>query len=69
MELRINDENFFWYLNQLGYKKVKTGRWIEELVDDGQGFPTVTYTCPFCQSKGDGTLYCPHCGSQVGEEE
>ena len=36
MELRINDENLFWYLDQLGYKKVKTGRWIEELVDDGQ---------------------------------
>lgn len=69
MELRINDENFFWYLNQLGYKKVKTGRWIEELVDDGQGFPTVTYTCPFCKGKGDGTLYCPHCGSKVGEKE
>lgn len=68
MELRINDENFFWYLDQLGYKKVKTGRWIEELVDDGQGFPTILYTCPFCQTKGNGTLYCPNCGSKVGEE-
>lgn len=68
MELRIKDENLFWYLDQLGYKKVKTGRWIEELVDDGQGFPTILYTCPFCQTKGEGTLYCPNCGSKVGEE-
>ena len=70
MELRINDENLFWYLDQLGYRKVKSGRWIEELVDDGQGFPRTIYTCPFCNQTTDyDTNYCPECGARLKEYE
>lgn len=68
MELRINDEYLFTYIEQMGYKRIKVGRWVEEIVDDGQGFPTTIYTCPFCQTQGDDTMFCPSCGARLKEE-
>lgn len=56
-------------LKQLGYIRIKTGRWIEEIQDDGQGFPRTIYTCPFCNQTTDyNTHYCPNCGSRLGED-
>ena len=68
MELKLNDEYLFAYLKQLGYEKRPTGRWIVEVIDDGQGFPYTEYTCPFCQHKTQAeTNYCPECGARLAE--
>lgn len=70
MELKINDEYLFAYLEQLGYEKRNSGRWMEELQDDGQGFPRTIYTCPFCNQVTDyDTNYCPECGARLKEYE
>lgn len=48
---------------------VRHGRWIEEVMDDGHGFPRAEYTCPFCQYKTQAdTNYCPECGARLSEE-
>lgn len=59
------DSRFFELAEQLGYRKVREGQWIEELVDDGQGFPKTIYHCPFCNTEGNGTHYCPECGARL----
>jgi len=70
MELKINDEYLFAYLKQLGYEKRPTGRWIESLQDDGEGFPRTVFTCPFCNQTTDyDTNYCPECGARLKEYE
>ena len=70
MELKINDEYLFAYLKQLGYEKLPTGRWIESLQDDGEGFPRTVFTCPFCNQTTDyDTNYCPECGARLKEYE
>lgn len=69
MELKLNDEYLFAYLKQLGYEKRPTGRWVEEVTDDGKGFPRTEYTCPFCQYKTRAdTNYCPECGARLSED-
>ena len=68
-EFEKRAETFRILMEQLGYTRIMTGRWIEELHDDGNGFPTVTYTCPICGTKSDSnTSYCPSCGSRLSEE-
>lgn len=68
MKLVIEDEYLLEYLKQLGYAKLETGRWIVEVIDDGQGFPYTEYTCPFCQYKTQAEAnYCPKCGARLGE--
>lgn len=53
-------------LKQLGYTRINTGGWTEEIVDDGQGFPRTIYTCPFCNQTTDyDTNYCPNCGAML----
>ena len=48
---------------------VRHGRWVEEVTDDGKGFPRTEYTCPFCQYKTRAdTNYCPECGARMDEE-
>ena len=70
MKLIINDEYLHDYIKQFGYEKRPTGRWIEELQDDGQGFPRTIYTCPFCNQVTDyDTNYCPECGARLKEYE
>lgn len=68
----INKETadmFVRNLNGLGYVKINTGKWDERIVDDGQGFPTTTYVCPFCsQESHDATNYCPNCGAKMNGE-
>ena len=59
---------FFEMADQMDYRKVIRGRWIEEIVDDGQGFPKTIYHCPFCNSEGNGTNYCPECGARLKDE-
>ena len=45
---------------------VRHGRWVEEVTDDGKGFPRTEYTCPFCQYKTRAdTNYCPECGERL----
>lgn len=57
------------YMRQLGYEKRPTGRWIEEIQDDGSGFPRTVYTCPFCALVSDyDTRYCPNCGARLNDE-
>lgn len=57
-------------LKQLGYIRINTGRWIEELQDDGQGFPQPIYTCPFCSYVSyERTNYCSKCGARLKEYE
>lgn len=58
---------FFEMADQMDYRKVIRGRWIEEIVDDGQGFPKTIYHCPFCNKEGNGTNYCPECGARLVE--
>ena len=61
---------FFEMADQMDYRKVIRGRWIEEIVDDGQGFPHTEYTCPRCGKVGEGTNFCPYCGTDMrGREE
>lgn len=68
MKLVIEDEYLLEYLKQLGYAKLETGRWIEEVIDEGQGFPYTELTCPFCQYKTQTeSKYCPECGARLGE--
>lgn len=55
------------HMKKLGWTRLETGRWVEEVIDDGQGFPYIKYTCPFCQNVGNGTKYCPECGARLGE--
>lgn len=70
MTIEERAETFSTLLKQLGYTKVNTGAWIEEIVDDGQGFPHTKYTCPRCGKVGEGTNFCPHCGTDMrGREE
>ena len=59
---------FFEMADQMDYRKVIRGRWIEEIVDDGQGFPKTIYHCPFCNTEGNGTHYCPECGARLNDE-
>lgn len=60
---------FFEMADQMDYRKVIRGRWIEEIVDDGQGFPHTEYTCPFCQYKTQTeSKYCPECGARLKDE-
>lgn len=48
---------------------VRHGRWVEEVTDDGKGFPLTEYTCPFCQYKTRAdTNYCPECGARLSED-
>ena len=48
---------------------VRHGRWVEEVTDDGKGFPRTEYTCPFCQYKTRAdTNYCPECGARLSED-
>lgn len=69
MKLVIEDEYLLEYLKGLGYTRLQTGRWIVEVIDDGQGFPYTEYTCPFCQYKTQAeTNYCPNCGARLSEE-
>lgn len=68
-EFEKKAETFRILIEQLGYTRIMTGRWIEELQDDGNGFPTVIYTCPICGMKTEhNTSYCSHCGARLGEE-
>lgn len=67
MELKIDDRYIFEYIRQMGYAKRNTGRWTEEIIDTGEGFPTTIYTCPFCQKKGENTPFCAWCGAELGE--
>ena len=68
-EFEEKADNFGEFLKQLGYTRLETGRWIEELVDDGQGFPYIKYSCPFCQhEQQEETNYCPQCGARLNEE-
>lgn len=47
----------------------KKWKWIEEVIDDGHGYPRTEYTCPFCQYKTrTDTNYCPECGTRLSEE-
>ena len=67
-EIEEKAETFSTLLKQLGYTKVQTGRWIEEVIDDGQGFPKMEYTCPICGRKSDHKAnYCEDCGARLGE--
>ena len=60
------DSRFFELAEQLGYRKVRKGQWIEELVDDGQGFPHTEYTCPTCGKKSDHKAnFCEDCGTDL----
>ena len=69
MAIGLEESEVFWnHIRQLGWERRNTGRWTEELIDDGQGFPYIKYTCPFCRSIGNGTKYCPECGARLGEE-
>ena len=69
MELKINDEYLFAYLKQLGYEKRNSGRWMEELQDDGQGFPRTIYTCPFCSYVSyERANYCSKCGARLNDD-
>lgn len=69
-EIEERAETFSTLLKQLGYTKIQTGAWIEEIVDDGQGFPRTIYTCPFCNQTTDyDTNYCPECGARLKEYE
>lgn len=57
------------HMKKLGWTRLETGRWIEELKDEGQGFPFTEYTCPFCQYKTQTeSRYCPNCGARLSEE-
>lgn len=68
-EFEEKAEKFRVFLEQLGYTRLQTGRWIEEVIDDGQGFPYTEYTCPFCQYKTQAeTNYCPECGARLKDE-
>ena len=67
-EIEERAETFSVLLKQLGYTKVNTGTWVEEIVDDGQGFPKTIYHCPFCNTEGNGTHYCPECGARLNDE-
>lgn len=67
-EFEQKAELFRIYIEQLGYTRLNTGRWIEEVVDDGQGFPKTVYHCPFCNAEGNGTHYCPECGARLKDE-
>ena len=58
-------EIYFKNLRQMGYQKVNVGRWKEIIIDDGQGFPTTEYECPFCGHVGEDTNYCPSCGARL----
>ena len=69
MKLVIEDEYLLEYLKGLGYTRLQTGRWIVEVIDEGQGFPYTEYTCPFCQYKTQAeTNYCPECGARLKDE-
>lgn len=68
-EFEEKAEKFRVFLEQLGWIRLQTGRWIEKIVDDGQGFPYTEYTCPFCQYKTQAeTNYCPECGARLNDE-
>ena len=69
MKLVIEDEYLLEYLKGLGYTRLQTGRWIEEVIDEGQGFPYTELTCPFCQYKTQTeSKYCPNCGARLKDE-
>jgi len=69
MKLIINDEYLHDYIKQFGYEKRPSGRWIEELQDDGQGFPQPIYTCPFCSYVSyERANYCSKCGARLGDD-
>lgn len=69
MDFEERAENFRIFMSQLGYTRVMTGRWIEEVEDSGQGFPTTIYICPICGERYESqTNYCPNCGSRLGDE-
>ena len=60
---------YFAKLKQLGYEKRNYGRWMEEIIDTGDGFPEVKRTCPFCNHETyENYPFCPKCGAKVGEE-
>ena len=68
-EFEEKADNFGEFLKQLGYTRLQTGRWIVEVIDDGQGFPYTEYTCPFCQHKTQTeSKYCPNCGARLKDE-
>ena len=57
------------HMKKLGWTRLETGRWIEKIVDEGQGFPYTEYTCPFCQYKTQTeSKYCPNCGARLNDE-
>ena len=68
-EFEEKAEKFRVFLEQLGYTRLQTGRWIVEVIDEGQGFPYTEYTCPFCQYKTQTeSKYCPNCGARLEDE-
>lgn len=68
-EFEEKAEKFRVFLEQLGYTRLQTGRWIVEVIDEGQGFPYTELTCPFCQHKTQAeTNYCPECGARLKDE-
>lgn len=57
---------FFELAEQLGYRKVREGKWVEELEDTNSGFPSITYHCPFCSATSDiPHNYCHICGADL----
>jgi hypothetical protein len=68
-EIEEKAETFSTLLKQLGYTKVQTGAWVEEIVDDGQGFPKTIYHCPFCKTESMVAMnYCAECGARLNDE-
>ena len=66
MNMEEKADNFRVLITQLGYVKRNTGVWVEEVQDDGSGYPRVLYRCPFCGQVTDyNTNYCPDCGAKL----
>ena len=68
-EFEEKADNFGEFLKQLRYTRLETGRWIEELVDEGQGFPYIKYSCPFCRYEQlEVSNFCPKCGARLSDD-
>ena len=70
-KLTIDDENLFPLMEQLGYKKRPSGRWVHKIVGVERSgyFQIAYYKCPFCgHEQNEMTCYCPDCGSELSDD-
>ena len=69
MTLEEKAEAFEKNLKGLGYEKRNVGKWVRSTKDTGEGFPEITYICPFCKATSTAAKnYCADCGARLNDE-